>query len=91
MTINPDMLVKATSVEVVAHPVLRITYADGLVGDRDLTDAIARIPLLEPLSDPEFFSKCAVIHDGGAIGWPGDIDIDAGAQRQKLTPALRDV
>jgi hypothetical protein len=35
-------------------------------------------PALEPLRDPDFFaSMLTVVHDGYAIGWPGDLHFSA--------------
>ena len=57
------------SVEVVSYPVLRVTFDDGLSGEYDLTELIARGPIFEPLRDREFFKTVAVGEYGHPFGW----------------------
>lgn len=88
LAFDPDLLTRAVSVEVVEYPVLRITYEDGLIGLLNMTDTIKkhaeRRTGLIALLDPEFFSRCKVVHGGRAIAWSEYIDMDAGAQRPHL-------
>jgi hypothetical protein len=51
---------RITSVEVVRYPVLRVTFDDGLAGEHDLTDPIARGPVFAPLKDETCFRTVAV-------------------------------
>ena len=61
-------------VEVIPEPGYRlfVRFRDGLAGNvglrrEELTGALA------PLVDPEFFRQ--VFIDGGAVAWPGEIDL----------------
>ncbi|MBF0368436.1 MAG: DUF2442 domain-containing protein [Magnetococcales bacterium] len=68
---------------------MRLTYAKALEGDHSLALSwengergvirmgawIKATKEVEPLLDPEFFSKCAIIDDGWSLGWPGDISM----------------
>jgi Protein of unknown function (DUF2442) len=57
------------SVEAVRYPVLRVTFDDGLSGEYDLTDSIARGPIFAPLRDEAYFRKVAVAEYGHSFGW----------------------
>jgi len=69
-----EQVVDITSVEVVAKYRLRLTFADGTVGDVDFSDRRWR-GVFEPLRDPMFFERVAVDPDSGTIGWPGGLDM----------------
>jgi hypothetical protein len=67
-------LVDVTGVEVLGDQRLRLTFADGVVGDvsfdrRDWTGVLA------PLADPDNFAQVYVDQQGGTIAWPGEIDL----------------
>jgi hypothetical protein len=77
------------SVEAVRYPVLRITFDDGLSGEYDLTDSIARGPIFAPLKDEGYFRKVAVAEHGHSFGWnldqPGEeIDFCPDATRIRI-------
>jgi hypothetical protein len=57
------------SVEVMRYPVLRVTFDDGLSGEYDLTDLIARGPVFAPLKDEAYFRTVAVGEYGHTFGW----------------------
>jgi Protein of unknown function (DUF2442) len=64
-------------VAVIVRPehAVRIVFADGEVRDVDIT------PLLDtsafsPLRDPVLFEQVKIDEQTGAIGWPGDVDLD---------------
>jgi hypothetical protein len=63
-----------TGVAVIGEHVLRLLFSDGTVGDVDLS-AERWAGVLEPLSDPSFFSQVAVDTESGTVTWPGDIDL----------------
>ena len=69
-----EQLVDITGVEVVGDHCLRLTFADGTVGDVDFADR-AWGGVLEPLSDPAFFARAYVDKEAGTIAWPGGIDL----------------
>lgn len=56
---------------------LRLTFADGLVFDLDLTDKLSgRVgPVFEPLRDPKFFAQAAVDPELGTVVWPNGADL----------------
>lgn len=81
------------SVEAVRHPVLRVTFDDGLSGEYDLTESIASGPIFEPLQDEVFFRKVAVAEHGHSFGWnldgPGEeIDFCPDATRIRIETQL---
>jgi hypothetical protein len=57
------------SVEVVRYPVLLVTFNDGLSGEYDLTELIARGPVFAPLKDEAYFRTVAVGEYGHTFGW----------------------
>lgn len=56
-------------VSVVRYPVLRVTFNDGLSGEYDLSESIAKGPVFEPLKDEAFFAQVAVDPYGHTFGW----------------------
>ncbi len=56
---------------------LRLTFADGLVGDVDLSDRLRSPvgPVFEALQDAEYFSRVAVDSALGTIAWPNGADL----------------
>lgn len=60
---------RIADVSVVRYPVLRITFNDGLSGEYDLSDMIARGPAFERLRDEAFFARVAVDPYGHTFGW----------------------
>jgi hypothetical protein len=66
-----------TAVEHLGGHRLRLTFADGLVGDVDLSDRCraSRGPMFQPLQDVEYFAKVAVDADLGTVVWPNGADL----------------
>lgn len=56
---------------------LRLTFADGLVGDVDLTERFTgRVgPMFEPLCDVNCFAQVVVDEELGTIVWPNGADL----------------
>jgi hypothetical protein len=56
---------------------LRLTFADGLIGDVDLTSRLAGSvgPVFEPLRDVEYFAQVTVDEELGTIVWPNGADL----------------
>lgn len=56
---------------------LRLTFADGLIGDVDLTERFAgRVgPMFEPLRDVSYFVQVSVDEELGTIVWPNGADL----------------
>ena len=66
-----------TAVEHLGGHRLRLTFADGFVGDVDLADRLkaARGPMFRPLQDVEYFAKVAVDSELGTVVWPNGADL----------------
>lgn len=69
-----EELVDITNVEVVGDHRLRLTFADGTVGDVDFSDREWR-GVFEPLADPAEFARVEVDPEAGTISWPGGLDM----------------
>ena len=68
--LTPDI----TSVSVVGHGVIRLTFADGLVGDVDVLDRM-RGPVFEHARTEKGFARVEVDHETGTVTWPGGADL----------------
>jgi hypothetical protein len=68
--LTPDI----TDATVVRHGVLRLTFADGLIGEVDVLDRM-RGPVFEEARTPEGFAKVTVEGEIGTIVWPGGADL----------------
>ncbi|MEQ8718985.1 MAG: DUF2442 domain-containing protein [Acidimicrobiales bacterium] len=66
-----------TAVEHLGGYRLRLTFADGLTADVDLSDRFTapRGPMFEPLRDVEYFAKVSVDRELGTIVWPNGADL----------------
>jgi Protein of unknown function (DUF2442) len=56
------------------HPIVRLTFDDGLVGDYDLSAFLAKGPMFDPLKDVAFFRQVAIGEGGRWFGWNLDRD-----------------
>ncbi len=56
---------------------LRLTFADGLVSEVDLTEKLSGPvgPVFEPLKDPAFFAQVSVDAEVGTVVWPNGADL----------------
>jgi hypothetical protein len=56
---------------------LRLTFADGLVADFDLTDKLRGEvgSVFEPLRDETFFAQVTVDKELGTVVWPNGADL----------------
>ena len=68
--ITPDI----TSVVVVRHGVLRLTFADGLGGEVDVLDHIWG-PVFEEVRTEKGFAQVVVDDEAGTVVWPGGADL----------------
>jgi hypothetical protein len=66
-----------TAVEHLGGHRLRLTFADGFVGDIDLTDRLKAPngPMFEPLEDVAYFAKVAVDPELATVVWPNGADL----------------
>ena len=74
------MTTKLPSIEKVKYAgakALRIKFRNAGWRTVSLEGVTARYTALGPLNDPTKFAKMRVIDWGGAVGWPGDLDIGA--------------
>ena len=69
-----EQLVDIKDVEIVGDHRLRITFADGTVGDVDLRNREWG-GVLAPLADPAFFARVYIDEEAGTVAWPGGIDL----------------
>ena len=67
---TPDI----TSVAVVLHGVLRLTFTDGLSGELDVLDRM-RGPVFAQARTPDGFAQVTVDTETGTIVWPGGSDL----------------
>ena len=63
------MKYRIKAVEVVRYPVLRVTFDDGLSGEYDLTELIARGSAFARLKDKTYFDTVSVGEHGHTFGW----------------------
>ena len=68
--LTPDI----TSVTVVEHGVLRLTFADGLSAEFNVLERM-RGPVFAEARTPDGFAKVAVDEETGTIVWTGEADL----------------
>lgn len=56
---------------------LRLTFADGVTGDVDLSDRFVGPvgPMFEPLLDVDYFAQVVVDEELGTVVWPNGADL----------------
>ncbi len=66
-----------TAVEHLGGHHLRLTFADGFVGDVDLAGRFLAPtgPMFEPLRDVAYFAKVSVDSELGTVVWPNGADL----------------
>jgi hypothetical protein len=69
-----ERLVDIIDVEVVGDYRLRLTFADGTVGDVDFSNREWR-GVFESLRNPAEFARVEVDAEGGTLSWPGGLDM----------------
>jgi hypothetical protein len=67
---------------------LRLTFADGLIGEVDLASKFAAAvgPIFEPLRDREFFAKVRIDAELGTIVWPNGADLAPDVLHDQVIP-----
>jgi len=68
--LTPDI----TSVIVVEHGVLRVTFADGVTGEVSVLERM-RGPVFEETRTPAGFANATVDRETGTVVWPGGADL----------------
>jgi hypothetical protein len=66
--------VDIVGVEVIGEYRLRLTFADGTVGEVDFSARVWR-GVFEPLRDPQYFARVTVDPEAGTITWPDRLDM----------------
>ena len=69
-----ERLVDVTGVEVIGPYRLRLSFADGTVGDVGFENRTWR-GVFEPLTDPDYFAQVRVDPDAGTVVWPSGVDM----------------
>ena len=69
-----EQLVDITAVDVIGPYRLRLTFADGTVGEVDFTEH-EWCGVFEPLRDPDYFARTKVDPEAGTISWPNGLDM----------------
>jgi hypothetical protein len=66
-----------TAVEHLGDYRLRLTFADGFIGDVDLADRCNRDsgPMFEPLRDVAYIARVTVDSELGTVVWPNGADL----------------
>lgn len=66
-----------TAVEHLGGHRLRLTFADGLTGDVNLSERLRAPngPMFQPLEDVSYFAQVAVDPDLGTVAWPNGADL----------------
>ena len=66
-----------TAVEHLGGHRLRLTFADGFVGDVDLADRFTppNGPVFQPLEDVAYFARVTVDPELGTVVWPNGADL----------------
>ena len=64
----------AVAVRVLRSYVVRVTFADGLVREIDLSEHLWG-PMFEPLKDPAFFAQVRIDPAFGVLEWPNGADL----------------
>ena len=79
-----------TAVEHLGGFRLRLAFADGVVGEVDLSDRLAGEvgPVFQPLQDVAYFARVSVDSELGTIVWPNGADLAPDVLHEKvLSPA----
>lgn len=79
-----------TGLELLGGYRVRLTFADGTVGDVDLEYLVGRGPVFNDLRDLRYFMRVRVDPEGGTIVWPNGADVApetlyAAARGQRLS------
>jgi hypothetical protein len=69
-----EQLVDVTAVEVIGEYQLRLSFADGTVGDVDFTGHDWH-GVFEPLRNPAYFARVEVDPEAGTIVWEDGLDM----------------
>jgi hypothetical protein len=80
--------VRVTSVNVLGHYKLGLSFSDGSTREVDLTGELHG-PVFEPLADPGYFAQVHVDNQLGTVVWPNGADLDPLVLHGDFDPASR--
>jgi hypothetical protein len=72
--VGVEQLHDVSAVEVVGDFRLRLTFADGTLGEVDFAQRIWR-GVMQPLGEPAYFARVRVDPEAGTIAWPNGVDM----------------
>jgi hypothetical protein len=79
-------MIKLTSISVLTHPQLALSFSDGSSGAWSAAEIISRdTELTRPLADPAYFRRAFV--EAGALAWPNGLELSAHSLHRKLDEA----
>jgi hypothetical protein len=79
-------MIKLTSIAVLTHPQIALTFSDGSSGTWSAVDIISRdTELTRPLADSTYFARAFV--EAGALAWPNGLELAAHSLHRKLADA----
>jgi hypothetical protein len=81
--LTPDI----TAATVVRHGVLRLTFADGLVGDVEVLDRM-RGPVFAQARTPAGFAAVSVDDETGTVVWPGGADLAPDTLYERISTGI---
>ena len=81
--LTPDI----TAASVVRHGVLRLRFAEGLVGEVDVLDRM-RGPVFDQARTPAGFAAVSVDPDTGTVVWPGGADLAPDTLYERVSTGL---
>jgi Protein of unknown function (DUF2442) len=84
-----DRTPEVVGVAVIRPHVMRLLIDDGVVRDVQHLPGEASGPLLDPLSDSEYFAQVSVDHEAGTVIWPNGLDLAPEVLRGHLEPEHR--
>ncbi len=70
------MLRNVTAVRCISGHRVHLRFDDGLEGELDLAKLIRFRGVFEPLRDPAYFARVAVLPEDSTISWPNGADLD---------------
>lgn len=72
--VGVEQLHDVSAVEVVGDFRLRLTFADGTLGEVDFRQRVWR-GVMQPLADPAYFARVRIDPEAGTIAWPNGVDM----------------
>lgn len=74
---------EVTSVAVTGHWRLWLVFADGYVGEVDVSHLRRKPGLFKDLRDPDYFARAFLDEEQGTVTWPNGVDVAAHVLRAR--------